>query len=87
MTITILSILFGLIISGLATYLAQPIIKKMTIWHWAVNLFLGALGAVAANQLLPGAYGPVIAGLSLVPILAGSLVLTAIGSWTATKMR
>ena len=82
---TFVAIIFGLIVSGLATYLGAVATKKVTILHWGVNLVLGALGAVAANQLLPGAYGPVIANLSIVPMLAGSLVLAGIGSWSLNK--
>lgn len=82
---TITAIIFGLIVSGLATYLGAVVTKKVTLVHWGVNLVLGALGSVAANQLLPGAYGPVIANLSIVPMLAGSLVLAGVGSWTIHK--
>ncbi|KXT75438.1 hypothetical protein [Streptococcus sp. DD12] len=42
--------------------------------------------ATAANQLLPGAYGPEIAGFTLLPMMVGALVLAGIGSWTINKV-
>lgn len=83
---TITAIIFGLIVAGIATYIGAVVTKKVTLLYWGVNLALGALGSVAANQLLPGAYGPVIADLSIVPMLAGSLVLAGVGSWTIHKL-
>lgn len=83
---TLIAIIFGLIIAGIATYIGQVISKKVTGLHWIINLVLGALGAVAANQLLPGAYGPVLAGFSIIPMLAGSLVLAGIGTWCVNRL-
>ncbi|MBM7642985.1 hypothetical protein [Streptococcus loxodontisalivarius] len=83
---SILAIIIGAIIAGLATALPSLFGKKVGISYWLVNIVLGALGAVAANQLLPGAYGPEIADLNLVPMLAGSLVLAGIGTWVVAKL-
>ncbi len=83
---TFITIIFGLLIAGIATALVQCLTKKVTIAHWVINLVLGALGATAAYQLLPGAYGPVIAGFTIVPMAIGALVLAGIGSWTMNKI-
>lgn len=82
---TFLAILFGVVVAGVATYIGSITTKKVKVAHWVVNIILGALGAVAANQLLAGVYGPVILNLSVVPMLAGSLVLAGIGTWCVNK--
>lgn len=87
MTITaiFLSGLLGFFVSGLATYLGQRFSKKVTIAHWIVNLLLGSLGSVSATQLFSGSYGatfgPMFAGVSPIPSIAGALVLAGIGTW------
>lgn len=83
---TILAVVFGAVIAGVATGIAQAAKQNVTVFHWGVNVVLGALGAVAANQLLPGAYGPVVANLSLVPMFVGSLVLAGIGTWCVNHL-
>lgn len=86
MTTTILTIAFGLIVAAAATFIGSFLTKKVTIAHWIVNLVFGALGAVAANQLLPGAYGPVVFDLSIIPMTAGCVVLAGVGSWVVNKL-
>ena len=86
-TAIILSGLLGLIVAGLATYIGQLISKKVTTSYWIVNLILGILGSVAATQLLPGAFGPMLAGVSLIPSIIGSLVLAGVGTWTINFLK
>lgn len=82
----ILAGILGLIIAGVATYIGQVLSKKVKVAHWVVNLLLGILGSIAATQLLPGAYGPMLAGVSLVPSIVGSLMLAGIGTWCINKL-
>lgn len=81
----ILAGILGLILAGLATYIGQVISKKVKVAHWIVNLILGILGSVAATQLLPNAYGPMVAGVSLVPSIVGALVLAGVGTWCVNR--
>lgn len=78
----ILSGFFGLFISVAITFIASKLSKKVSLAHWIVNLLLGVLGAIAANYLLGSQYGPVIFGQTILPMLAGSIVLPGVGSWT-----
>ena len=78
----VLSGLFGLIMSSAITFAASKLSDKVTLAHWIVNPLLGVLGAIAANYLLGGQYGPVIWGQTILPMLAGSIVLPGVGSCT-----
>ena len=86
-TAIILSGLLGLIVAGLATYIGNLISQKVTITHWIINLILGILGSIASTQLLPGAFGPIVAGVSLIPSIVGSLVLAGVGTWTINFLK
>ncbi|MDY4002848.1 MAG: hypothetical protein SOY62_10100, partial [Streptococcus orisratti] len=74
--------LFGLVISVAITFIASKLSNKVTLAYWIVNPLLGILGAIAANYLLGGQYGPVLFGQTILPMLAGALVLPGVGSWT-----
>lgn len=82
----ILSGLLGFIVAGLATYLASLFSKKVGVAYWIVNLLLGILGSIAATQLLSGGYGPMLFGVSLIPSIAGALVLAGVGTWCIAKL-
>ncbi|MHC5375199.1 hypothetical protein ACYSNU_15635 [Enterococcus sp. LJL120] len=84
MSITIVSIIVGIIVAGLWTLLVDFISKERSGMLWAINLVLGALGAVAANQLL--VYGPMVLGISILPALVGSLVLAMIATYAVKKI-
>ena len=79
---TAITILFGHAVSMLVTFTAYKLKFRVTLAHWIVNLVLGAIGAVAANELLFKQFGPVIFGQTILPMLAGSIVLPGVGSWT-----
>ena len=83
----ILSGFFGLFISVAITFIASKLSKKVSSAHWIVNLLLGVLGAIAANYLLGGQYGPVIFGQTILPMLAGSIVLPGVGSWIVSRLQ
>ena len=83
----VLSGLFGLIMSSVITFAASKLSKKVSLAHWIVNLLLGVLGAIAANYLLGGQYGPVIFGQTILPMLAGSIVLPGVGSWIVSRLQ
>lgn len=82
---TAITILFGHAVSMLVTFTAYKLKFRVTLAHWIVNWVLGAIGAVAANHLLFKQFGPVIFGQTILPMLAGSIVLTGVGSWTINK--
>lgn len=84
MSITIVSIIVGIIIAGLWTLVVDLVAKERSGMLWVINLVLGALGAVAANQLL--IYGPMVLGISILPALVGSLVLAMVATFTFKKI-
>ena len=84
---TAITILFGHAVSMLVTFTAYKLKFRVTIAHWIVNWVLGAIGAVAANHLLFRQYGPVIFGQTILPMLAGSIVLPGVGSWIVSRLQ
>ena len=64
---TAITILFGHAVSMLVTFTAYKLKFRVTLAHWIVNLVLGAIGAVAANELLFKQFGPVIFGQTILP--------------------
>ncbi|MDY4001524.1 hypothetical protein [Streptococcus orisratti] len=82
---TAITILFGHAVSMLVTFVAFKLKFRVTLAHWIANWILGATGAVAANYLLGGQYGPVLFGQTIVPMLAGAIVLPGLGSWAINK--
>lgn len=84
-SLIMMSIISGLLITNMGTYLLS-MAMRISLLNWGVNLIFGALGAVAAQQLLSGAYGPIVAGVSIVPVAVGSLVLAGLATWIAKKL-
>ena len=80
----ILGIIIGLIVSGIWTFIIEYLSKDRNLILWGINIVLGALVAVAANQLV--VYGPMILGISIVPSIVGALVLAMIATYTFKKI-
>lgn len=78
---------FGLLVAAVTTFLAGVAGKRVTTVHWLVNLIAGGLGSLAVYQLLGNAYGFLIFGLPLLPMLIASLVLVAISSWIVNRLK
>ena len=73
LSIIISSILFGLILSSLVSFLEMSLSKKQRWLLTIMEITLGTLGAVSAQYLLAGAFGPVLLGLSVVPMTTGEI--------------
>ncbi len=78
--------IFGLILSGLIAFLFRFVSKRGNLLAGLVSIASGILGAVAAQQLLAGAYGPVLFGLSIVPMAAGVLVMMGLVYYVYIKV-
>ena len=86
LSIIISSILFGLILSSLVSFLEMSLSKKQR-WLLAImEITLGTLGAVSAQYLLAGACGPVLLGLSVVPMTTGVLVMMGFVRYAYSKL-
>lgn len=81
----LVTLLFGFLVAGLVTYLAQTFGYETTKLHWMLNLLLGGLGALAGNQLLNNTFQNSSMTLSLLAMVLGSMVLTVVSSWTVDK--
>jgi len=84
MGITIVSIIVGIVFGGLCSFVVKAVAKKSSIVLLVLNCIFGALGAVAANQLL--VYGPIILGLSIVPTIVGAIVLSIVVTYAYLKV-
>lgn len=70
----IIGVIMGIAIVGVANFLKKPQDNKAKqISFGVVGVLFGALGSVAADQLL--IYGPNFLGVSLLPSMVGGLVL------------
>ena len=84
MLVVIVNIVIGLIMGGLMVALANLIkrphdnqIKQISFG--VICLFFGALGAVAADQLLT--YGPTLFDVNYVPSMVGGLVMAFVAAY------
>ncbi|WP_260301461.1 hypothetical protein [Schleiferilactobacillus harbinensis] len=78
------NIIVGVIAGGFVAWLANLIKKPgssvQNIVTYALGLVFGGLGGQAADQLLN--WGPTLFGSSIIPVLAGGLVLSFVVLYT-----
>lgn len=84
MGITIVAIIIGVVFGALWTLGIDVIRKNRSVLLWGINIVLGALGAVAANQLV--IFGPLILGIYAVPAIIGAIVLAMVGTYGYIKL-
>lgn len=79
------TIIVGIIFGALWSLVVNVVSKRKSAVLWGINIVLGALGAVAANQLL--VWGPFVLGLSIIPTIVGAVVLAMVGTYGYIKVR
>lgn len=80
--------LFGLvvtlIVAGIVGWLADLIVPGRLPFGWVGNIAAGLLGAWLGTALLGffglGTFGPVIAGIAIIPAIIGAIILAFIAS-------
>ncbi|WP_247934884.1 GlsB/YeaQ/YmgE family stress response membrane protein [Streptococcus mitis] len=72
--------LWSIIAGGLIGLVAGRITKKGSSMGIIANVFAGLVGASVGQSLL-GSWGPVIAGMSLVPSIVGAVIVITVVSF------
>jgi len=77
--------LWSIIVGGLIGLIAGAITKKGGSMGLIANIFAGLIGSSVGQSLL-GSWGPSIAGMALIPSIAGAaIVVTVVSFFTGKK--
>ncbi|MFS9256506.1 GlsB/YeaQ/YmgE family stress response membrane protein [Streptococcus infantis] len=76
--------LWSIIIGGLIGLAAGAITKKGGSMGIIANIFAGLIGS-SVGQSLFGTWGPSLAGMSLIPSIAGAVIVVAVVSFFLGK--
>lgn len=74
-----------LIVGGVIGLIAGAITHKGGSMNWIANIIAGLVGS-SLGEALPGAWGPQVAGMAIVPSLLGAIILVILVSWIMTML-
>lgn len=76
--------LWSIIVGGLIGLIAGAITKKGGSMGLIANIFAGLIGSSVGQSLL-GSWGPSLAGMSIIPSIAGAVIVVAVVSFLFGK--
>jgi uncharacterized membrane protein YeaQ/YmgE (transglycosylase-associated protein family) len=80
-----MQVLWTLIVGGIIGAIAGAITNKGGAMGWISNILAGLIGSWLGESLL-GAWGPMVAGMAIVPSIIGAVILVAIVSFVFGRM-
>lgn len=75
-----MSLLWSLIIGGVIGAIAGAITNKGESMGWIANIAAGLIGS-SIGQAILGDWGPMVAGMAVVPSILGAVILVAVVSF------
>ncbi|MGU3999498.1 GlsB/YeaQ/YmgE family stress response membrane protein [Enterococcus faecalis] len=72
--------IWALIVGGVIGAIAGAITKKGSSMGIIANIIAGLVGSTIGQAIL-GTWGPSLAGMAIVPLIIGAVILVAIVSW------
>ena len=76
--------LWSIMVGGLIGLIAGAITKKGGSMGMIANIFAGLIGS-SVGQSLFGSWGPSLAGMSIIPSIAGAVIVVAVVSFLFGK--
>ena len=76
--------LWSIIVGGLIGLIAGAITKKGGSMGMIANIFAGLIGSSVGQSLL-GSWGPSLAGMAIIPSIAGAVIVVAVVSFLLGK--
>jgi len=76
--------LWSIIVGGLIGLIAGAITKKGGSMGLIANIFAGLIGSSVGQSLL-GSWGPSLAGMAIIPSIAGAVIVVAVVSFLLGK--
>ena len=76
--------LWSIIVGGFIGFVAGRITKKAQSMGIILRVITGLVGAIVGRALL-GIWGPGLAGMALIPSIAGAVIVIAVVSFFAGK--
>ncbi|MGX7031296.1 GlsB/YeaQ/YmgE family stress response membrane protein [Vagococcus zengguangii] len=74
-----MGLIWSLIVGGIIGAVAGAITNKGSSMGWIANIIAGLIGSSIGQSIL-GSWGPSLAGMALVPSIAGAVILVAVVS-------
>lgn len=79
-----MGLLWTLIVGGVIGAIAGAITSKGGSMGWIANIIAGLVGSSLGHAVL-GTWGPVIAGMAIVPSIIGAVIVVAVVSFFLSK--
>ncbi|MDN6967336.1 GlsB/YeaQ/YmgE family stress response membrane protein [Oenococcus sp. UCMA 17063] len=78
-------LIWELIVGAIIGAIAGALTSKGQAMGWIANIVAGLVGSWLGESLL-GSWGPVVAGMALIPSIIGAVIVVIIVSWVLSRL-